>query len=129
MAKPNDLVYLGHVMDAIDKIEEYTTGIDETKFKSTSLIQDGVIRQIEIVGEALRNVSREFRQKYSYLPWEDAIGMKDKLIYDYMGVDLEKVWETVTLDIPRLKGWADQIIEANNQIDIPSIMRYDSSKN
>src|SRR3989304_1339174 len=103
MARHNDLVYLGHVMDAIDKIEEYTAGIDETKFKSNSLIQDGVIRQIEIVGEALRNVSREFREKYSYLPWEDAIGMRDKLIHDYMGGDLEKVWETATLDIPRLK--------------------------
>ena len=124
MAQPNDLVYLGHVMDAIDKIEEYIEGVDETKFKSTSLIQDGVIRQIEMTGEALRNVSREFRQKYSYLPWDDAIGMRDKLIHDYMGVDLEKVWETATLDIPRLKGWVDQIIEANNQINVTSMMRY-----
>ncbi|KKU92832.1 hypothetical protein A3C34_03590 [Candidatus Amesbacteria bacterium RIFCSPHIGHO2_02_FULL_48_21] len=129
MAKHNDLVYLEHVMDAIGKIEEYITGIDEAKFKSTSLIQDGVIRQIEIIGEALRNVSREFREKYSYLPWDDAIGMRDKLIHDYMGVDLEKVWETATLDIPRLKDWVGQIIEANNQIDITSTMRYRDSKN
>lgn len=129
MAKHNDLVYLEHVMDAISKVEEYITGIDEAKFKSTSLIQDGVIRQIEIIGEALRNVSREFREKYSYLPWDDAIGMRDKLIHDYMGVDLEKVWETATLDIPRLKDWVGQIIEANNQIDITSTMRYRDSKN
>jgi len=129
MAKHNDLVYLEHVMDAIGKIEEYITGIDEAKFKSTSLIQDGVIRQIEIIGEALRNVSREFRENYSYLPWDDAIGMRDKLIHDYMGVDLEKVWETATLDIPRLKDWVGQIIEANNQIDITSTMRYRDSKN
>ena len=129
MAKHNDLIYLEHVIDAIDRIEEYIEGVTEIKFKSTSLIQDGVIRQIEIVGEALRNVSREFRQKYSYLPWEDAIGMRDKLIHDYMGVDLERVWETATLDIPRLKGWVNQIIEANDQIDATSIMRYNRSKN
>ncbi|OGD07576.1 hypothetical protein A3H89_00970 [Candidatus Amesbacteria bacterium RIFCSPLOWO2_02_FULL_48_11] len=129
MAKHNDLVYLEHVMDAISKVEEYITGIDEAKFKSTSLVQDGVIRQIEIIGEALGNVSRVFRENYSYLPWDDAIGMRDKLIHDYMGVDLEKVWETATLDIPRLKDWVGQIIEANNQIDITSTMRYRDSKN
>jgi len=70
-----------------------------------------------------------FRENYSYLPWDDAIGMRDKLIHDYMGVDLEKVWETATLDIPRLKDWVGQIIEANNQIDITSTMRYRDSKN
>lgn len=123
MGKHNDLVYLGHVMDAIEKIEEYITGVDETKFMLTSLVQDGVIRQIEIIGEALRNVSREFREKYSYLPWDDAIGMRDKLIHDYMGVDLEKVWETATLDVPRLRDWVSQIMEANNQTPDQIVLR------
>ena len=127
MAKHNDLVYLGHVLDAIDKIEDYTAGVNETKFKSTPLIQDGVIRQIEIIGEALRNVSRVFREKYAYLPWDDAIGMRDKLVHDYMGVDLDKVWETKTLDIPRLKEWTSQIVEANDFIDPAMIWRLDHS--
>ena len=110
MAKHNDLVYLEHVMDAIGKIEEYITGIDEAKFKSTSLIQDGVIRQIEIIGEALRNVSREFREKYSYLPWDDAIGMRDKLIHWYFGVDWEIVWDVVINEIPKLKEQVKKLI-------------------
>ena len=99
----DDRVFLQHVLDSITIIEEYLQGVDEEKFMQTRLLQDGVIRQIEIVGEAIRHVSRDMRRTYSEIPWQDVAGMRDKLIHDYFGVDLEKVWLTTQDDLPVLK--------------------------
>jgi uncharacterized protein with HEPN domain len=99
----DDTVYLQHVLDAINTIQEYLLGVDEDKFKATQLLQDGTIRQIEIVGEAVRHLSKDIRKTYPEIPWQDIAGMRDKLIHDYFGVDIEKVWDTAQQDLPILK--------------------------
>ena len=99
----DDTVYLRHILDAIKTIEGYLSGVSETKFKATSLLQDGTIRQIEIIGEAVRHVSKDLRITYPEIPWQDIAGMRDKLIHDYFGVDIEKVWLTAKDDLPILK--------------------------
>lgn len=99
----DELLYLRHILDAINTIEEYLQGVDEKQFNSIRLLQDGVIRQIEIVGEAVRHISKDIRKTYSEVPWQDVAGMRDKLIHDYFGVDLEKVWLTAQEDLPVLK--------------------------
>jgi len=67
------------------------------------LLQDGTIRQIEIIGEAVRHISKDIRKTYLEIPWQDVAGMRDKLIHDYFGVDIEKVWLTAREDLPVLK--------------------------
>jgi uncharacterized protein with HEPN domain len=99
----DETVYLRHILDAINIIEEYLQDVDESRFKATRLLQDGTIRQIEIIGEAVRHISKDLRRTYPEIPWLDVAGMRDKLIHDYFGVDLEKVWDTAQEDLPALK--------------------------
>ncbi len=99
----DELLYLRHVLDAINTVEEYLRGIDGKQFEATRLLQDGVIRQIEIIGEAVRHVSKDVRKTYPEIPWVDIAGMRDKLIHGYFGVDIEKVWDTAQEDLPVLK--------------------------
>jgi uncharacterized protein with HEPN domain len=99
----DDTVYLRHILDAIHTIEEYLQDVNEDTFKATQLLQDGAIRQIEIIGEAIRHMSKDMRRIYSEVPWQDIAGMRDKLIHDYFGVDIEKVWVTTQEDLPVLK--------------------------
>src|SRR2546428_13680078 len=73
-------VYLHHILDAIDKIEAYLEGIDETAFSQQSLVQDGVIRQLEIIGEAVKRVPGDLRSQQPHVSWQDIAGMRDKLI-------------------------------------------------
>lgn len=102
--KRDETVYLQHILDAIHQIDEYTQGIDENGFAGKRLIQDGVIRQIEIIGEAVKHLSIELRAKYSSVSWQDIAGARDKLIHDYFGVDIEKVWLMRVEDIPGLNN-------------------------
>ena len=81
------------------------------RLKDNHLIQDGAIRQIDINGEATKRLSRETREKYTHIHWKDVAGMRDKLIHDYFGVDLDAVWDTVEKDIPLLKREIKRIIE------------------
>jgi uncharacterized protein with HEPN domain len=108
--KRDDSVYLQHILDAISRIEEYIQDIRYKDFMNDHLIQDGVIRQIEIIGEATKRLSAEIRIRYVGIPWKDIAGMRDKLIHNYFGVDLTAVWDTVKKDIPALKNKLSNIV-------------------
>jgi uncharacterized protein with HEPN domain len=106
----DDSVYLQHILDAIAKAEIYLQGVSEATFNQNTLIQDGIIRQIEIIGEAARRLSGDLRNKYSHVPWADIAGMRDKLIHHYFGVDIDKVWLTAKDDLPTLKVEVKEIL-------------------
>ena len=99
-------------MDAISYVESYTKDVSINEFMFNHLIQDGVIRQLEIIGEAVKSISDETRSQYSDIPWQDMAGMRDILIHQYFGVDLDEVWTTVQMDIPKVKMMIQKIIDS-----------------
>ncbi len=109
--KRDDSVYLQHVLDAISKIELYLQGVEESGFQQQSMVQDAVIRQLEIIGEAIKNLTSDLRDQYPQVPWKGWVGMRDKLSHQYFGVDLQKVWDTATLDLANLKPEIRQIVQ------------------
>jgi uncharacterized protein with HEPN domain len=111
MIVKNDSVFLRHILDAIKRVEKYLSDVSESAFDQDSLLQDGIIRQIEIIGEATKNISTMTRNKYRKVPWKDMAGMRDKLIHGYFGVDINAVWETAQKDIPVLKILIKKILK------------------
>jgi uncharacterized protein with HEPN domain len=107
----SDVAYLQHILDAIAPIEEYLRGVTEEEFNRRYLIQDGVIRQIEIIGEATKQLSKELRKKNAHIPWGDIAGMRDKLTHHYFGVDVGEVWLTAKEDMPVLKLEVERIVK------------------
>jgi len=108
--KRDDQVYLQHILDATARIDEYLGSIDEDAFRRQYLVQDGVIRQLEIIGEATKQLSSDLRNAYPDIPWQDIAGMRDKLIHQYFGVDLGAVWLTTRDDIPILRKEVAEIL-------------------
>jgi len=87
----DDKVYLAHIVDAFQQISEYTENLDDNGFRAARIVQDAVIRQFEIIGEATKNFSEEFRMRHPDIPWKDLAGFRDKLIHQYFGVDISLV--------------------------------------
>jgi uncharacterized protein with HEPN domain len=103
-------VYLLHILDSIKKIDQYIKGYDYDKFVRDTKVQDAVVRQLEIIGEATKSVSKPFRDKFSNVEWKDMAGMRNKLIHNYLDVKLSIVWNTVKEYIPNLKRKIKKIL-------------------
>ena len=106
----NDLLYLRNIQECIEAIESYTYDGKES-FMQTRMIQDAVIRNFEVIGEATKKLSIEFRARYSEIPWRRIAGLRDVLIHDYLRVDLEEVWGIIRDYLPELKVKIQIIIQ------------------
>lgn len=108
--KKDDAVYLRHIADAIARIEEYLRGVSAAQFLARTLLQDGVVRQLEVIGEAGRNLSDEFRQQHPEVPWNQIIALRNRVIHAYFEIDLDIVWEIAQDDIPVLKAHVERFL-------------------
>ena len=112
----DDRVYLAHILECIAKIESYTSG-GEGAFAHSELIRDAVIRNLEIIGEAAKRVSPEYRQAHPKIPWKTMAGMRDVLIHGYEGVNIARVWGVVQHDMPALKESIGQLIPSLEELE------------
>ncbi|MEB1808484.1 MAG: DUF86 domain-containing protein [Bacillaceae bacterium] len=106
----NDKLYLRHILECITNIETYLPNGKEDFF-SSKLIQDAVIRNLEIIGEATKRISKEYREQHSNVPWREMAGLRDVLVHDYFGVDNGIVWNVVEKELPSLKEKINGLIE------------------
>lgn len=106
----DDTIYIDHILQSIERIKTYLEGKDYISFADDLKTQDAVIRQLEIIGEATKRISRELRDNNPQLPWTDMAGMRDVLIHDYIDVDTEIVWKTASESILELQELLHNII-------------------
>jgi len=97
-------LYLGHILDAIVKIEKYTALTSRTDLETNDLVYDAIVREIEILGEASKHLTDDFRDLEQGIPWILIIATRNKLIHEYSDVDIDSIWETIQNDLPKLKA-------------------------
>ena len=100
--------FLENMIAAINDIQSFTRGVSSERFMSDKMIQNAVIRSLEIIGESAKHVPPVTRKKHQDIEWKSISGMRDILIHEYFGVDHEKVWNVIVLKLPKLK---EQIVK------------------
>lgn len=103
MSKKIDLVFIMHILESIEAVESFSKSLSKRELISSRLKQSAIIREIEIIGEATKNISRAVKSLHKEIEWENIAGTRDKLIHHYFGVDLNIVWNIIKKDIPKLK--------------------------
>lgn len=108
MSKRRAKLYLDDINDSISKIEGYIIGLDFEKFSGDFKTIDAVVRNLEIIGEAVNNLPEEIKSQNPEISWKEAVGMRNKILHEYFGVDESILWKTITEDLPIFK---EQIVK------------------
>ena len=103
------IILLAHIKESIGWIYKDIATITEEEFYENVLIQDAVMRRIEVIGEAVRNLPIEFKKSHPNIPWQDIADMRNKLIHEYFNVDIELVWEVIQKDLPPLEKYISKL--------------------
>lgn len=110
MPKREEALYIQDILTAINNIEEYTKDLTFSDFDEDKKTIDAVVRNLEIIGEAAKNISKNIVQLHPEIPWEKMVSMRNKVIHEYFGVDTEILWETIHEDLPGLKKQIKELI-------------------
>jgi len=110
--KRNYTIFIEDILNCIGKIEKYTKDLSFQAFSNNEMTVDAVIRNLEIIGEAVKKIPEEIKNKYSGIEWKEAAGFRDVLIHDYFGIDLESVWDTLHNNIPEFQKQIYEVLKA-----------------
>jgi uncharacterized protein with HEPN domain len=111
MSKRDPCLFFGDILEAIERIEEYTANYEFEDFVRDRKTVDAVLRNLEVMGEAARYVPEEIKERHADVPWKRIIGLRNVVIHHYFGVDLNIVWTIVRLQLPDLKKSVEKIVE------------------
>ncbi|KKQ17429.1 MAG: hypothetical protein US31_C0019G0016 [Berkelbacteria bacterium GW2011_GWA1_36_9] len=111
MIEEKDKFYLEHILEAIENIESFLKDKSKDDFLSDKMLQSAIIRQLEIIGEASKRISAKKKEQSPQTEWKNIAGIRDVLIHDYFGIDLESIWNTLSINIPELKIEIGKILQ------------------
>ena len=111
-----DETYLLDILIAARKALKFVEGIDRDKFEDNEIIQNAVIRPLEIIGEASARVSKDFRKAHAEIPWQEMVGLRNRLIHEYFRIDFGAVWDTLHKDIPNLIEIIEPLVPKEDEI-------------
>lgn len=110
MGKRGIKLYLFDIKEASQKISDYTRGMEFNAFIADQKTVDAVIKNFEIIGEAANNIPDEIVDQYSHIDWLNMISMRNILVHEYWGADLEIIWQTIKENIPQIENWINELI-------------------
>ena len=113
MSERQDSLWIGDIKEAIARVEEYTQGISYPQFLEDKKTQDAVVRNVGIMGEAVKKISTEFKRKHKAVDWKAIAGTRDKLIHEYFGVNWSILWDVVKNKLPQLKAQLESASESS----------------
>lgn len=111
MSKRSDREFLSDVREAIHRIKAYTVKMNYESFLDDTKTQDAVVRNLEIIGEAAKGITRELREKYASVPWKSMSGVRDRLIHHYLGVNLGVVWQIISSELDEVLSQTENLLE------------------
>lgn len=111
MTKRTYRLYLNDIIQSMNKIEKYSQGLDYDSFVRNEMVVDAVLRNIEVIGEAAAQIPEIVKQENSNIPWKKIIGLRNIVIHEYFGVDLDNIWKIVTENIPETKPQLEEMFE------------------
>jgi uncharacterized protein with HEPN domain len=107
----NPRLYLEEILDSIAQIETYTSGLSQELYQADRLVQDAVLRRIEIIGEAVKHLPDEIKSRHPDVPWRNIVGTRDILIHTYFAVDVPLTWHMIRVSLPELKQRVRAILD------------------